>query len=77
MTGYAYSGGGQPIIRVDVSADAGATWTTAELKPIDARRYRCGLATVSLFLKANPSLARSHSSTCSCLVCHECLMGEV
>ena len=41
MAGYAYSGGGQPIIRVDVSADDGTTWTTAELRPIDARRYRC------------------------------------
>ena len=41
VAGYAYSGGGQPIIRVDVSADDGATWTTAELRPIDARRYRC------------------------------------
>ncbi|KAK9836142.1 hypothetical protein WJX81_004420 [Elliptochloris bilobata] len=40
VTGYAYSGGGQPIIRVDVSADGGATWTTAQLQPIDARRYR-------------------------------------
>jgi len=41
VTGYAYSGGGQPIIRVDVSADGGASWTTAQLQPIDARRYRC------------------------------------
>ena len=40
VTGYAYSGGGQPIIRVDVSADGGANWTTAQLRPIDARRYR-------------------------------------
>ena len=39
--GYAFSGGGQSIIRVDVSADGGATWTTAELEPIDRRRYRC------------------------------------
>eukprot|EP01034_Spumella_vulgaris_P021989 gene21989-28076_t len=29
--GYAYSGGGRGIIRVDVSADGGATWTTAAL----------------------------------------------
>ena len=40
VTGYAYSGGGQPIIRVDVSADGGANWTTAQLQAIDARRYR-------------------------------------
>ena len=38
--GYAFSGGGQSIIRVDVSADGGATWTTADLEPVDRRRYR-------------------------------------
>jgi len=32
VTGYAWSGGGRGIVRVDVSADAGKTWTTAELK---------------------------------------------
>ncbi|KAK9824449.1 hypothetical protein WJX72_010318 [[Myrmecia] bisecta] len=32
VKGYAFSGGGRPIIRVDVSADGGKTWTTAELQ---------------------------------------------
>lgn len=32
VKGYAWSGGGNGIIRVDVSADAGKTWHTAELR---------------------------------------------
>lgn len=35
--GYAWSGGGQPIARVDVSADGGATWTVARLVQQDSR----------------------------------------
>jgi sulfite oxidase len=31
LSGYAWSGGGRPIVRVDVSADNGKTWVTAEL----------------------------------------------
>ena len=31
MRGYAWSGGGQPVVRVDVSGDAGSTWTVARL----------------------------------------------
>ena len=31
LTGYAYSGGGRAIIRVDVSVDGGRTWDQAEL----------------------------------------------
>lgn len=31
LTGYAYSGGGKHIIRVDVSVDGGRTWDQAEL----------------------------------------------
>ena len=32
VRGFAWSGGGRGIVRVDVSADDGATWHTAELK---------------------------------------------
>mmetsp|Transcript_27669 Transcript_27669/g.94435 ORF Transcript_27669/g.94435 Transcript_27669/m.94435 type:complete len:490 (-) Transcript_27669:114-1583(-) len=32
VRGFAYSGGGRGIVRVDVSADGGETWHTAELK---------------------------------------------
>lgn len=35
VSGYAFSGGGRKIIRVDVSADRGRTWTTAHLQPAD------------------------------------------
>ncbi|TPX55357.1 hypothetical protein PhCBS80983_g05381 [Powellomyces hirtus] len=40
--GYAVSGGGREVVRVDVSADGGRTWTTATLKPAatDARPGR-------------------------------------
>ncbi len=31
VQGYAYSGGGRGIVRVDVSSDGGATWKTANL----------------------------------------------
>ena len=31
MSGYAYSGGGRAILRVDVSGDGGHTWVTARL----------------------------------------------
>ena len=31
VSGYAWSGGGRNIARVDVSADGGKTWTTAQL----------------------------------------------
>jgi sulfite oxidase len=33
MSGYAYSGGGRAIIRVDVSLDNGRSWTQAKLLP--------------------------------------------
>ena len=44
VRGYAYSGGGQSVIRVDVSTDDGATWTTANLEPIQKRRYRSAVS---------------------------------
>ncbi|EFN57284.1 hypothetical protein CHLNCDRAFT_30609 [Chlorella variabilis] len=40
VKGYAWSGGGQGIIRVDVSADGGATWHTAELNKVPQKRGR-------------------------------------
>lgn len=38
VKGYAWSGGGQGIIRVDVSADGGKTWQDAELKKVPQKR---------------------------------------
>jgi sulfite oxidase len=33
VRGYAWSGGGRGVVRVDVSADGGRSWTTARLAP--------------------------------------------
>ncbi len=33
VRGVAWSGGGREVVRVDVSADGGRTWITAELGP--------------------------------------------
>jgi len=41
VKGWAWSGGGRGIVRVDVSADGGKTWVTAELKEgADQNPYR-------------------------------------
>jgi sulfite oxidase len=37
VRGYAYSGGGAAVVRVDVTADGGKTWHTAQLDDIDSR----------------------------------------
>ncbi|KAF1989821.1 hypothetical protein K402DRAFT_390794 [Aulographum hederae CBS 113979] len=49
LSGYAFSGGGREIVRVDISADDGRSWQQAELLPSDAKgsrawswkRWRC------------------------------------
>lgn len=38
VKGYAWSGGGQGIIRVDVSADGGKTWHDATLHKVPQKR---------------------------------------
>ncbi len=46
MRGYAWSGGGNGIVRVDVSADRGATWHTAKLQKVpqgEGRRWAWSL----------------------------------
>ena len=40
LKGYAYSGGGRRIARVEVSADGGKTWTQADLNQVDQPQYR-------------------------------------
>ena len=40
VQGYAYSGGGRGIVRVDVSGDNGKTWHTATLKQADQQLNR-------------------------------------
>lgn len=36
LTGYAFTGGGRRVARVDVSADGGGHWQAAELEPADS-----------------------------------------
>ncbi len=38
VKGYAYAGGGRAVVRVDVSADGGSTWHTADLHPTETGR---------------------------------------
>lgn len=40
LLGYAWSGGGQKIIRVDVTADNGKTWFVADLEQDSAEPPR-------------------------------------
>ncbi|XP_076457669.1 sulfite oxidase-like [Babylonia areolata] len=40
LRGYAWSGGGRAVVRVDVSADGGKTWQTADLHPNGQSPYR-------------------------------------
>ena len=40
VQGYAFSGGGRKIVRVDVSADEGRTWHQAELLKDEAKGYK-------------------------------------
>ncbi|OAL37035.1 hypothetical protein AYO20_03804 [Fonsecaea nubica] len=40
LKGYAYSGGGKKIIRVDVSADGGKTWQQALLLPDESKGHK-------------------------------------
>ena len=40
LKGYAWSGGGRGIIRVDVSIDGGKTWQCAELNKVKQPMHR-------------------------------------
>ncbi|KAG8197175.1 hypothetical protein JTE90_011333 [Oedothorax gibbosus] len=41
VEGYAWSGGGRKIVRVDVSADGGKTWHVADMMQDSSPLYRC------------------------------------
>lgn len=60
MRGYAWSGGGRGIIRVDVSADGGATWHVAQLKPNGQTLYTSYAWTL---WEANVPLPKNFSKT--------------
>ncbi|XP_030380822.1 probable sulfite oxidase, mitochondrial [Scaptodrosophila lebanonensis] len=54
VRGYAWSGGGRRIVRVDLTADAGATWHVAELEQEDlpdGRHYGWSLWTARIPVK--------------------------
>lgn len=73
VSGYAYSGGGKPIIRVEISLDDGKTWTQSEFKfPENSLRhgakrytwchYKCELK-VQDILKAKEIVVRAWDNT--------------
>jgi len=67
VRGLAWSGGGRGIIRVDVSADDGATWQTATLtEGADQAR---GKAWAWTFWEAEVTVADAQSPTRATLVC--------
>lgn len=59
VKGYAWSGGGRKIVRVDVSADGGQTWHVANLVQDSSPLYRCWawtLWTINIPIKGASSL---------------------
>lgn len=60
VKGYAWSGGGRKVVRVDVSSDGGKTWHAADLIQDSSPLYRCWSWTLwkvsSLFLKFHNNL---------------------
>ena len=51
VRGYAYSGGGRGIVRVEVTADDGGSWTMARTRSDPQKQSRCGAVE-----QANPSV---------------------
>lgn len=68
MKGYAWSGGGRAIYRVDVSADGGKTWVTADLLPTGQSHYRAWAWT---FWEAQIPLPKGHKGKVE-LICKAC-----
>ncbi|KIZ05991.1 hypothetical protein MNEG_1964 [Monoraphidium neglectum] len=72
MSGYAYTGGGRKVTRVEISLDDGATWKQAEIKrfeePTSYGRYWCWVhwsfqATTFDFLGCKEALVRAWDSS--------------
>jgi sulfite oxidase len=65
VQGYAFSGGGRAVIRVDVSADNGKTWKAAELLPEGADQgYKRHWAWRHWQVRLHPDFSRL--GTCLC-----------
>lgn len=65
VKGYAWSGGGRGIYRVDVSADGGKTWVSADLEPNGQSPYRSWAWT---FWEATVPIPKDHKGKVE-LVC--------
>jgi len=64
VTGYAFAGGERPVVRVDVSADGGASWAQAELLDDLGRwAWRRWRATVTLRPGEHDIVARAWDSS--------------
>ena len=68
VKGYAWSGGGRGINRVDVSADGGKTWTTADLITNGQTPYRAWAWT---FWEQTVPISKDHNGEVE-LVCKAC-----
>ncbi|WAR04452.1 SUOX-like protein [Mya arenaria] len=68
VRGYAWSGGGRGIFRVDVSADGGKTWITADIQPSNQSQYK---AWAWVFWEATVPLPQGSSGKVE-LVCKAC-----
>ena len=67
VKGFAWSGGGRGIVRVDVSADDGATWHTAKLR--EGAEQPAGRAWAWTFWEADVPVAQSARGSGTTLVC--------
>lgn len=68
VRGYAWSGGGRGIYRVDVSADGGKTWTTADIEQTPQTDYT---AWAWVFWEATVPLPKNHNGKAE-IICKAC-----
>jgi len=66
VQGYAYSGGGRSVFRVDVSGDGGNNWTQAQLTRRPEQPIRCNSAWAWVQWKAVLPLATGNTMTLVC-----------
>ena len=81
LKGYAYSGGGRRVIRVDVSADGGATWHSATVDPKSGGDQPSGRAWAWTLWEATvpvdaAALKPGDSVVCVCKATDESMNGQ-
>ena len=64
VRGYAYSGGGRNVIRVDVSPDGGKTWHVATLDNPGQLQHR--YSSLQCCRPVHASLIAQHGQACKC-----------